>query len=291
MNKYSATIVAGFVAQALSGYANASTLSEVEDNHPLQSAQYLTINTASGISINGAIGQVNGDANSDLDFFEFYAREGDVVDLDIANGMGGEQSVDTVIAVYDEYGNLLRLNDDEVWGAGDSRIEKFNPPATGRYIVGVSNFPRFFTQNGEVMNAAFDNSGDYSLTISGISAATKQVNIDIKPGMKKEDAPLNPRSKGKIPVAILSEQGFSPMNIDTSRLYFGKTGTENSLHKCLPQGKDINRDGDLDLVCHFSTKDAKFDYGSLEGVVTGYTIDGTAFEGRAPLKVVPRNNK
>jgi len=302
MNKYSTTIIAGLVAQAMSGYANAVTLSEVEDNNPLPQAQYLTVNSQAQISINGVIGQLNAPANSDLDFFEFYAQQGDVVTLDIDQGIGGQQNIDTVIAVFDENGNVLRLNDDATVDPGssstsDSRIDDFVIPATGRYTVGVSNFPRFFTTGGDVLYSQYTSTGDYVLNISGVSEAGPSVtyiNIDVKPGSGGGDAPINPKSRGKIPVALLSSQSFNAMTVDTSRLYFGATGTENSLHKCNSDGRDVNHDGLIDLICHFNTQDTKFDANSLEGVVTGYTVgpEGeAAFEGRGPLKIVPNKSK
>jgi hypothetical protein len=304
MNKFSTTVIAGFVAQALSGYANAAALSEVEDNHPLAQAQYLTVNSQEQILLNGVVGTLNGPANQDLDFFEFYAQQGDVVTLDIDGGIGGQQDIDTVIAVYNENGEVERLNDDADTDPGssstsDSRIDDFLVPATGRYTVAVSNFPRFFTTGGDVLYAQYDASGDYVLNISGVSVAdagpsVTYINIEVKPGRDGGDAPINPRSRGKIPVALLSSQAFNAMTVDTSRLYFGAAGTESSLHKCNRDGEDVNNDGLLDLVCHFNTQATGFDGNSLEGVVTGYTVgtEGeTAFEGRGPLKIVPSKTK
>lgn len=304
MNKFTTSLLSGLVVQAVSGYASATTINEIEDNSTLSQAQYLTADGTSGISIYGVIGRLDGSSTSDRDFFEFYAQKGDVINLDIDQGYNaGQGSVDTVIAVFDESGNKLRENDDASLDPGsvytfDSRIDAFVAPETGHYVVGVSNFPHFFMDGGDTYYSTMTrNGGDYILNITGLTPegpSITYINIEVKPGSNGDGAPINPKSKGKIPVALLSSQEFKPMQVDTTTLRFGKTGKENSLSKCNKSGEDLNNDGFLDLVCHFENQKTQFDYNSVEGVVTGQArIDGKTinFEGSAPLKVVPQDNK
>jgi len=304
MNKFTTSLIAGFVAQAISGYASATTLNEMEVTDPIQQAQSLPTSTATQIQINGVIGQIGGSVTNDADFFEFYAQAGDVLDLNIENGIGGSQDVDTTMGVYDANGNLLDQNDDEDYpNITDSRIKDFAVPATGRYIVAVSNWPHNFQSGGAVWYPTdMDLPGDYNLVITNSAAAAAapaapsvtHINIAVKPGQRGGDAPINPKSRGKIPVALLSSQTFKPMNVDTSTLRFGQTGTEDSLSKCNKFGTDLNGDGFMDLICHFNNQDAGFDYNTLVGVVTGQAkVDGqtVSFEGHAPLKVVRRDYK
>jgi hypothetical protein len=112
--------------------------------------------------------------------------------------------------------------------------------------------------------------------------------------------PINPRSKGKIPVALMGSEEFDVSAVDVSSLTFGATGDEKSLHKCAKNTRDINRDGYRDLVCHFYTAKTGFGAGSLEGHMKGQMASGNArsrsaasagFEGRAWLKVVPAKTK
>lgn len=305
MNKFTTSLIAGFVAQAISGYASATTINEVEDNSTLSQAQTVTASDTNPLGINGVIGDIGGPMTSDVDFFEFYAQAGDVLTLDIDNGFfgAGQQSFDSVIAVYDENGVVQRINDDtDTVDPGsmttmDARIDNFRAPATGRYTVGVATSGTYFITGGATSTASFG--GDYLLNITGLQPAASQpaityINIEVKPGQSGNDAPINPKSKGKIPVALLSSQSFQPMNVDTSTLRFGRTGTENSLSKCNKYGEDVNGDGFLDLICHFNNQAANFDYTSLEGIVTGQAkVDGQtiSFEGRAPLKVAPHHKK
>ena len=279
------------VASALTLSSNVWAMSEQEENNPIESAQTLVV-TSSVMDIDAVLGNIGADRVDDLDYFTFYGNAGDVVTLDIDGGYGGEQNVDTIIAVFDADYNVLRMNDDNTLdegsiSAGDSRIDNFTLPASGYYIVGVSNYPRYFRNGGAVNYANYVANGDYHLVISGVSPSMMQINIDVKPGNSDDWAPINPKSHGKIPVALLSSSSFDAMAADISTLTFGATGDEDSLSHCNKTGKDVNGDGMLDRLCHFYTQKAGFSSDSLEGIVRGRTLMGTVFEGRGFLKVVP----
>lgn len=266
-----------------------NTITEFEPNNPISSPEELS--SPADVSIQAFLGNAG---LYDLDYYSFYANAGDDVTVDIDNGIGGQQSVDTVLAIFDSTSahNILRWNDDaSSLDPGsisrlDARIDNFVAPSSGYYIVGVSSYPRYFKAGGGVMNPNYPSQGDYTLVISGVTSAVKQVPILIKPG-NNNVAPVNPRSHGKIPVAILSEPGFEPMSIKTSTLTFGSSGYEASLSKCNREGVDLNGDGVLDLLCHFSTQKADFMLTDAEGTVRGQTRDGTQFKGTGYLKVVP----
>jgi hypothetical protein len=264
-------------------------LGETEPNHPIDTAQRLTI-VSQTTTIDGVLG--NG-GPGDVDYFAFSGKAGDVVTLDIDRGAGDASSVDTVLAIFGPgpaY-SMLRLNDDAPLDPGsvstrDARIEKFVLPQTGRYVVGVSNYPRYFLSGGTVRTGSAAG-GDYQLLVSGVSPSVKQIAIEVKPG-SEDVAPINPRSKGKIPVALLGGPDFEVMSVDPASLTFGATGGEASLVKCEWTGNDINGDGRVDRVCHFDNEKANFKLGDLEGVLRGRTRDGMMIEGRAFLKVVPQ---
>jgi CSLREA domain-containing protein len=113
---------------------------------------------------------------------------------------------------------------------------------------------------------------------------TLTVEIDIEPGEFPNVIDLG--SKGKIPVAVLSTADFSaPQQVDTASLKFGRTGNEASLAFCsAPQ--DVNGDGLLDVLCHFSARKAGFQLGDTEGVLTGTTIVGVPIRGTDSVVVV-----
>jgi hypothetical protein len=282
-----AITLTGTLAMSVSGWA----VEEQEENHPIQSAQTLVMDS-SVMDIHAVLGEIGNSRVDDLDFFTFYGNAGDVVTLDIDAGFGGSQNVDTVLAVFDAEFTVLRMNDDSAvdegsTSEGDARIDNFVVPASGYYTVGVSNFPRYFKDGGGVDHANYVANGDYHLVIGGVSPEMMQVSIEVKPGNRNDWAPINPKARGRVPVALLSSDSFDAMAVDISTLTFGASGDEDSLSHCNKTGKDVNGDGKLDRLCHFYNQQAGFSKDSLEGIVRGRTVLGTVFEGRGFLKVVP----
>lgn len=113
---------------------------------------------------------------------------------------------------------------------------------------------------------------------------TMTVTIDIKPG--EGPATINSKSKGKIPVAILSSATFDAVTqVDQASLTFGRTGSEKSLTFCSgPQ--DVNGDGLLDLVCHFDTPLTRFQAGDTKGVLEGKVLGGNTIMGNDAVLIV-----
>lgn len=110
------------------------------------------------------------------------------------------------------------------------------------------------------------------------------VTIDIKPGSVENS--VNPTSRGKIPVAILSGRGFSaPEAVKQGTLTFGRLGSEQSLTFCASE--DVNADNRLDLVCHFDAQRTAFQKGDTQGVLKGITISGRSFKGADAIRIVP----
>jgi hypothetical protein len=113
-----------------------------------------------------------------------------------------------------------------------------------------------------------------------------EVEIDVKPGSDPNS--INPKSKGKIPVAILSTMDFhAPGGVDPGSLTFGPTGDEASLAFCNPSPEDVDGNGYDDLVCHFDTQATGFQCGDTEGILKGYTVDDVPIEGSDSVRIVP----
>lgn len=323
------------IVACLGTMSGASAMTEQEDNHPIAVAQTVEFSSANAMDIQGVLGALGTTAVQDLDYFTFFGTAGDVVTIDINGGIGGQQDVDTIIAVFGPAPNfeLLRMNDDATTlDAGsttlsDSRIENFTIPADGIYTVGVSSFPQYFVNGGGVYTTTGAANGDYTLTISGVTVVAPepvlapepapvvepapvaepvalaevvaepltvtaiQINIEVRPGVRHHKSMLNPRMRGRIPVAILSSETFDPMQLDRGSLTFGQNGDEQSLIRCKRNGHDVNRDRKKDLLCFFENEFSGFETGDLEAILRGTTNDGVAVEGRALLKVVPEKRR
>ncbi|MDX5150948.1 MAG: hypothetical protein R3188_00605 [Acidiferrobacterales bacterium] len=113
------------------------------------------------------------------------------------------------------------------------------------------------------------------------------VNVNINPFYMGRWPRINPRSRGLLPVAILSQEGFDPTQIDLSSIGFGAEGTEDSLVRCKKIRRDLNRDGVQDMVCFFSIRKADFSPDSVSATMTGSIVGGPSFTATAPLKMVP----
>ena len=116
------------------------------------------------------------------------------------------------------------------------------------------------------------------------------VDIDIKPGSKQNV--INPRSRGSIWVAVLSDTDSDSFldpssRIDNSTLSFGPDGAEATSYRVI----DINADGLGDLLVRFKISDTGIDCGNLEAALTGETFDGQRIMGRDSIMVVGCENQ
>jgi hypothetical protein len=113
------------------------------------------------------------------------------------------------------------------------------------------------------------------------------IDISIKPDAAPP-VPINARSEGLIPVAIISTPTFdASATVDTSSLTFGRTGDEASLAFCNSGGEDVNGDGLPDLICHFKTNLTDFQSDDTLGILKGKTVQGSPIEGQEAIVLVP----
>jgi hypothetical protein len=264
-------------------------VAEAEPNQPIQFGHPLVAGTGSDIVVNGTIAH-HGPSMPDVDFYSFEAQEGDVIKVNIDGTTNGLDASLTLFGPGSTYPVLI-FSSDATLDSGstteaDPRIDPIRLNASGRYTVAVSSFPVFFRAGGTMTSTRTLSTGAYTLVISGLTPPIQYISIDIKPG-SIELAPINPKGKGVIPVALLSSNAFDALEVDASTLTFGSTGNERSYQRCAKAGEDVNGDGRPDLVCHFDNELAGFRRGDSAGVVKGKTKGGKLFEGRGDLKVVP----
>jgi len=108
------------------------------------------------------------------------------------------------------------------------------------------------------------------------------VSVDIKPGSDPNS--INPRSRGKIPVAILTTSiadsdslDFDAVQVDATTVTFGPDGA--SIAHSQTHVKDVDGDGDSDLVLHFKTQETGISCGDTEASLTGETFGGESITG------------
>jgi hypothetical protein len=108
------------------------------------------------------------------------------------------------------------------------------------------------------------------------------VDLDIKPGSYPNN--INLKSKGVIPVAILTTDDFDATVVDPLSVSFGP----DEALEAHGQGhlEDVDGDGDLDLMLHFKTSETGITCGDTEAGLTAETFEGQLIEGIDSLNTV-----
>ena len=111
----------------------------------------------------------------------------------------------------------------------------------------------------------------------------RMVNIDIKPGSDLN--PINIKSKGTTPVAILSDQFFNAKDVVISSVLLADASPRKSSFE------DINNDGFQDLILRFDTQSLQLKATATIVVLTGRLNDNTLIKGSDSVKIIQSVNK
>jgi len=108
-----------------------------------------------------------------------------------------------------------------------------------------------------------------------------KVEIDIKPGGNPNS--INLKSWGVVPVAVLTTNDFDASKVDPDTVLFA--GASPLRWKMM---KDVDDDGDKDMLLFFKTQELNLDENSTEATLTGETTDGKVIQGTDEVRIVPR---
>jgi hypothetical protein len=107
------------------------------------------------------------------------------------------------------------------------------------------------------------------------------VTIDIKPCSDPNS--INLKSKGVVPVAVLTTDVFDATSVDPSTVRFaGASPIRWAMEDVCPG------DGDVDMVFHFKTQGLGLDAGAETATLTGQTTGGASIEGMDTVNIVPK---
>jgi len=172
-----------------------------------------------------------------------------------------------------------------------------NPTEGGTTVPSVG--PHTYTEGTEVALSANPNAGwefdnwsgdedclDGSVTMDADKTCTANfsptgvipVEIDIKPGSYPNS--INLKSKGRIPVAILTTEDFDASTVIPETVVFAGA---SPVHYALD---DVDDDGDYDLILHFKTQDTDIMPEDTEACLTAETDDGVRVGGCDSIRVV-----
>ena len=156
------------------------------------------------------------------------------------------------------------------------------PVASGTVNVTSEGFSIDVSGSGRCPVQPADDRDFIGTTEGPVGTTLLQVSIDIKPGSFPNS--INPRSKGVIPVAILTTGTFDATAVDPSTVLFGSTGTETApVHFAW---HDVNGDGKIDLILHFKTQATRIQCGDRSASITGKTFSGQLIHGADSVKTV-----
>jgi uncharacterized repeat protein (TIGR01451 family) len=115
------------------------------------------------------------------------------------------------------------------------------------------------------------------------------VDIDIKPGSEPNSINCDSRNmkKGVIPVAILTTDTFDATTVDHTTVEFeGATESHRRRGQVQRHEKDVDGDGDIDLLLHFKLKKTSLDCTSTSGSITGQTFAGHNILGTDSIRMI-----
>lgn len=107
--------------------------------------------------------------------------------------------------------------------------------------------------------------------------------IDIKPGGYPNS--INLRSEGVVPVAIMTTSHFAANTVDPTTVTFADAAPIKW------RTKDVDSDGNMDMLLFFKTQDLQLDENSTEATLIGMTYDETDITGTDSVNIVPKGKK
>jgi hypothetical protein len=116
----------------------------------------------------------------------------------------------------------------------------------------------------------------------GYEIRTLEVALDVKPG--SDENPIDPQSRGVIPVAILTRGDFSAVDADPASVRFGPTGSEAAASHWAFE--DVDGDGAMDQILHFETQETGIVCGDTTVRLTGRTFHGHFIQGSDQIVTV-----
>ncbi|MGI9113087.1 MAG: delta-60 repeat domain-containing protein [Gaiellaceae bacterium] len=206
-------------------------------------------------------------------------------------GLGGSDTANAVVVQAD--GKIVAAGRTD---PGDFALVRYNPD--GSLDASFGGGGRVTTDFGSATDDAFDVAiqADGRIVAAGPtfgpgfadfavaryqSGGALTVSIDIKP--RSSSNPINLSSRGVVPVAILTTDGFDATTVDPSSVCFGDDDNARERDCTEAHGKghvaDVNGDGRPDLMLHYEVGQAGIDPGDPTACLTGTTFAGGSIEG------------
>ena len=153
----------------------------------------------------------------------------------------------------------------------------YNVTAPGTHTVYMSSYAAVSQYWTDVADDFVDASLTFEVPI--------EVEIDVKPCSDPNS--INLKSKGVVPVAVLTTDDFDASDVDPTTVEFaGAEPVRWTVEDVCPT------DGQDDLLLFFKTQELDLDEDSTDATLTGYTYDGlNRLIGKDAVNIVPKKGK
>jgi hypothetical protein len=156
------------------------------------------------------------------------------------------------------------------WGKGASRFQ----------TLGTGSGDGFL-QKSLRTGWIFSRSGNTPFKLIGEPVDATLAEIDIKPGSDRN--PVNPKSNGVIPVAVLGSIDFDATQVDYTTIVFGP---DSAVPVHDGHVEDVDADGFMDMVFHFKTRETGIECGDTDAYLSGATFAGDEFSNADSIDTV-----
>lgn len=179
---------------------------------------------------------------------------------------------DVDLKIYGTYDSMVGPIDEGHW---DSAINQLVVDDT----LSGWNGDLTFTYEGDSTTTTLSFSTLSNITVEAGGGGPITVQIDIKPGSDQNT--INLKSKGVVPVAILTTGDFDAATVDPATVEFAGAKPERW------NIEDIDGDGDDDLIFYFRTQDLELDQDSTEATLTAKLWNQEEVSGTDQVRIVP----
>jgi uncharacterized delta-60 repeat protein len=163
---------------------------------------------------------------------------------------------------------------DTSFGTGGRMTTDFGPGVDSASGVALQG-------DGKIVTAGSSSLRDFAVARYLGDSTAIEVSVDVRPGT--DSNPINLRSQGAIPVAILSTDAFDATTVDSNFVCFGDDDnpSERDCTGAHGQGhyEDVNGDGRPDLLLHYDVTETGIDPGDTRACLTGRTLAGLEVHG------------
>ena len=259
----------------------------------------LGVPTLPGLSVDASATKVVSDGSADTEVFGKAVLDVQFTDNVVVNADGPDLAV--FESASPEGFTVAVL--DSVTGSSSPPL-RFDPVGIGFYdgcgypvnaaLIDLSLFgiPRL----GTVSRVRIDNLGSSGgfdgADLADVRAVHSAVlaSIELKPGASTP-APLNLKSQGVLPVALLSTTSFDALGVEPASIALADPATSHSAEPFASTTEDVNGDGLPDLLLRFRTTDLVLS-GAVTAattrlVLTAHTWTGQPVIGTTGVRIVP----